>query len=57
MFGAVAFPNDPYIVHRRGTLYESKRNTEPANGIRLLYPKDQKAIEERLKPIDRKYKE
>jgi RHS repeat-associated protein len=48
------FPNDPYFGPRRGTLYDSNPNVNP-NEIRQLYPKDQKAIEDRLKPIDRKY--
>jgi RHS repeat-associated protein len=49
-------PRDPYFGPRRGTLYDSNPNANPKE-MRNLYPKDQKAIEQRLKPIDRKYEE
>jgi RHS repeat-associated protein len=47
--------NDPYYGPRRDSLYYASENENPKEGIRPLYPKDQKAIEERLKPIHRKY--
>jgi len=50
-----AFPYDPYVVERRGTLYDSQPISDPTKGVRPLHPRDQKAIENRLKPINRKY--
>jgi len=56
LLGTYASPNDPYFGPRRGTLFDSNANANPKE-IRTLYPKDQKAIEQRLKPIDRKYED